>query len=517
MEEDVEAASLGPRPEAVDLYGKALVTQKPVVLISDMFLPRDLIEKSLKKHGIQNWDALFLSNEIGLRKDNGSLYKHVLAHYAIEPAEMLMIGDNERSDIQIPCDMGIPFLHLFTPAEFARGLPRFTNIIIEHERSGDVNAEITLGLVVRKNFTPIIYQSFDPDSLVEATPYNWGYSLVGPLLISFTEWLYRKACEDGTDRLHFLSREGKIIKQVYDCWTEGIEKAPESDYLVVSRRAAGVAAISTLEDILDIAKKDYFPNTIEKFLITRFGLNLTNQQWEEYASPFGFERTTTLRVKNRQISHLLQLLQSLEPIIFATAQSERKTLIRYLIDKGLDRDDHQAVVDIGYGGSVQGYMNQLLSKKVHGYYIMTDERSEKVATTHGVIIRSSFLGRTMQPPETSLLYELSFKLEKLLSTNEPQIEFYIEDSTGKIEGHYRDLLSQEIECANLKDQLQEGALDYARDARQIREMIFPNFQPSCWTAQMIMEAFLIQLSKREMDLLSKIILDDYYNGRDLVA
>ena len=58
-----------------------------------MFLPRNLIEKSLIKHGIHNWDALFLSNEIGLRKDNGSLYKHVLAQYEIEPAEMLVVHD----------------------------------------------------------------------------------------------------------------------------------------------------------------------------------------------------------------------------------------------------------------------------------------------------------------------------------------------------------------------------------------------------------------------------------------
>ena len=517
MEEEIEEASLEPRREALDLYERALATGKAVVFISDMFLPRSLIEKCLDKYGIRNWDRIFLSNEVGLRKDTGNLYKHVLDHYSIEPDQLLMIGDNERSDVQIPCDMGAAFIHLIKPTELSRGLPRFSNIIVQHEHRGNSDAEITLGMVIRKNFTSIHYQTFDPDSLIDVEPYNWGYSLVGPLLISFVQWLYQKAREDGLDRLYFLSREGKIIKQVYDCWTEGDKKAPKSDYLVVSRRAAGVAAISKLDDILDIAKTIYFPNTIEKFLITRYGISLPDKQWEKYEHSLGIGRTTTISVEGRQINRLLPLLQTLEPVIIAKAQNERTTLFRYLNDKGLNLDDRQAVVDIGYGGSVQGYMNKLLSRKVHGYYLMTDERIEKVVNAYAVIIRSCFSGRTKQPSETSTMYGRSFELEKLLGSNESQIEFYDVDSSDNLKGHYRDLLSQEIESATIRNQLQEGVMDFVREAFQIRESMLPDFQPSCWTAQMIMEAFLTQLSKKETDLFSKFVLDDHYCGRDLVT
>ncbi len=516
MEEETEIASLEPRKETLDLYEKALATAKPIVLISDMFLPRYLIEKCLNKFGIQEWDGIFLSNEIGLRKDNGSLYKHVLIHYAIEPDNLLMIGDNERSDVQIPIDMGAAFLHLFKPVELARGLPRFSNLIAQHERRDNCDAEITLGMVVRKNFAPIRYQTFDPDSLVEAEPYNWGYSLVGPLLMSFVQWVYQKAREDGLDRLYFLSREGKIIKQVYDCWTEGDKNAPKSDYLVVSRRAAGMAAISKLEDILEIAKTTYFPNAIEKFLITRYGVTLPEEQWERYANSLGMGRTATISVEGRKINHLLPLLQALERMIIAKALNERASLFPYLIEKGLNRDDRQAVVDIGYGGSVQGYLNKLLLQKVHGYYLMTDERIEKVENAYGVFIRSCFLGRTKQPPKTSIMYRRSFEVEKLLGSNEPQIEFYEIDSAGNILGHYRDLLPQEIESVIIRNQLQEGVMDFTREACRIRERILPDIQPSKWTGQMIMEAFLKNLSERENCLLSKFVLDDHYCGRDLV-
>jgi predicted HAD superfamily hydrolase len=335
--------------------------------------------------------------------------------------------------------------------------------------------------------------------------------------VSFSQWLLQKSREDGVDRLYFLSREGKLIKQVYDCWSEGEKKAPKSDYLVISRRAAGVAAILTLDDIFDIARTIYFSNTIENFLYARYGVSLSNERWAEIARSPGWDRTTVVSVQDRKIEHLVPLLQTLQAEIFAKAQSERLVLLCYLTDKGLNRDDRQAVVDIGYGGSVQGYMNKLLSQKVHGYYLMTNEHAEKVAGTYDVIIRGCFFENVKESSNVPIMYRESFDLEKLFSSDEPQIEYYERDATGNVKGHYRDLFPAEIECAGIRKRLQEGAMDYATDTRRIRETMLPDFQPSCWTAKMLMGAFLTQHSQSETDLLSKIVLDDHYCGRGLVS
>jgi hypothetical protein len=133
------------------------------------------------------------------------------------------------------------------------------------------------------------------------------------------------------------------------------------------------------------------------------------------------------------------------------------------------------------------------------------------------IIRSCFFGRTENPPEKSIMYGYSFNLEKLLSADEPQVEYFETVSKGKVKEHFRSLSPEEGECSDIKRQLQEGAMDYVRDARRIRETMLPDFQPYCWTAQMLMEAFLENRSQAETSLLSKIVLDDYYCGRDLVA
>ena len=517
LEEEIEKASLEPRQKTVSLFRAALATGKPVALITDMFLPRPMIETILRKNNIDGWDALFVSNEIGSRKDEGKLYEFVMDHYKIKPSEMLMVGDNERSDVQIPCDMGASFLHLMKPVELARGWPRLSNLIASHERSRDIDSEISLGLVVRKNFSPICYQDFDPDSLVQVTPHNVGYSLVGPLLVSFAEWLKQKSQQDGIDRLYFLSREGKLIKQVFDSWTEGEKDAPEPDYLIISRRAAGVAAILTLDDILEIARTIYYSNTIENYLYTRYGLRLTEERWAEIVQAQGWYRTTLVSVQGGKVEHLIPLLKVLQPEIFAKAQEERRALILYLTEKGLLQDNHQAVVDIGYGGSVQGYISKLITQKVNGFYLMTEERSEKVSRTYNVIIRGCFHENVTSSSVSPILLKYRFDLEKLLSSDEQQIEYYETDIAGNIKGNFRELLPEEIECIGIRGQLQAGVMDYVNDARRIRDTILPDYQPSRWTARMLLEAFFAEQSRREIDFLARIVLDDNYCGLGLVS
>jgi HAD superfamily hydrolase (TIGR01549 family) len=517
IEEETEMASLEPRREAVELYQEALATGKPVALISDMFLPRLLIETVLRKYGIDGWDAMFLSSEVGLRKDSGQLYDHILAHYGISPGDMLMVGDNERSDVQIPCDMGAGFLHLFKPVELARGLPRFTSLIEKQERRPDLDAEICLGLVIRRNFSPVHFPLPDLESLVKAEPYNWGYSLVGPLLVGFSQWLLENARRDGIHRFYFLSREGKIMKEIYDLWSQGERDSPTSEYLVASRRAVAVAAITSLADILDISRTHYFPNPAEKFLFTRYGISLSESRWEELERSYGIDMASGVVVRDGMIDHLRPFLQALQPEILENTEKEKAPLLRYFAGKGLDAEGGQAVVDIGYGGTVQGHINKLLSRKVHGYYLMTDDRSVKIADLYQVAIRGCLIENARQKFDDTVVTRNSFNLEKLLSADEPQVERFELDSDGKASGVFRKLTLPEANCAGIKQKILEGARDYAGEARKIRRTMLPDFRPSNWTTLALLDAFFSRLSDAEQALLSKIVLDDYYCGRDLVT
>ncbi len=517
MEEDVELACVAPRQEVLALFSRALASGKPVALISDMFLSRATIESMLACHGIVGWDRLFLSNEIGLRKDAGQLYDHVFEHYGIRPAEMLMVGDNERSDLQIPCDKGAVGMHVLKPVEFARGLPRLRGLVENTELGRDLQRELTLGLVIQKNFSAIGYSRLDADSLVEPTPYHIGYSVVGPLLTSLCQWLVDSAQRDGIDRLYFLAREGQLIKRVYDIWTAGLSGLPKADYLVVSRRTVSVPMIGNLEDILGIAAPTYFPNTIGNFLFERYGLKPGVERWAELSAQLGWHQDRTVEVFHGQVDHLRPLLMALQDDICARAGVERTALLHYLDSLALGASGRQAVVDVGYGATIQGYLNRLVSHPLHGYYMMTDQRATRVAVANDVIVRGCFLENVEHATTAPPMYLRSFELEKFLSSSDAQVVYYERDAQGCLHAHHREISAAENASIRSREALQEGVIHYAQDACRLRSHVFPGFRPSCELAKSLYEALLAQQSQQEMDMLKLIALDDHYCGRGVVS
>lgn len=516
LEESVEVASVHPCKEGVSLFHAALATGRPVALITDTPLPKKTVEGMLAKADLEGWDKLFVSSTEGVRKDNGQLFERVRKNYQISPEDLVMLGDNERSDIQIPWEQGSRAVHLLRPVEMARGNHRLAKLVDQVEKRVDLDEALSLGQVILHNYSKISYPKYDPVSLFPVSPGNWGYSLVGPLLVSFSHWLFEQASADGIDCLHFLSREGKIMKAVYDAWVEGLPNAPRSQYLVLSRRSSSMAALSTYDEILDIAKTTYFPNTFGKLLQTRYGISPSQKKWRALQRETGYTAYTLIEIQNKNIGKLGDALRSLEPDITRQSQAEREAMLLYLQSTGFAGENKPAVVDIGYGGTVQGHLNKILSKPVHGYYMVTEDRASMVTKRYDVRLRGCFGNQVDPNVSASLLFLRSFDLEKLLSSNDAQIEYY-EIEAGKAVGHYRPLLEEELKPSEIRDQIMAGALQYTTDLREIRQNLLPDFRPSCFVATSLMDAFLTNQSTAETALLSSIILDDYYCGRDLVA
>ena len=516
LEEEVEKASLVLRSGADELFRQALATGKPVVLISDMFLPKEVIEKCLQNNGINGWSNLFLSNEIGLRKDTGNLYDFVFSHYRIIPSEMIMIGDNERSDVQIPGDKGACVMHLFKPIEFARGLPRFRDLIERNERSKDLNIELTLGLVLLENFSAIHYPNLDIASILKPTAFNIGYSIIGPLLLGFSQWLLESARIDGIERLYFLSREGQLIKRIYDIWSEGLDDLPQVDYLVLSRRAISVPMIEEFEAILEIARTTYFNNTITNFLWERYGLELNEERWAQVTSQLQWSSQSIVEVHNKNIDNLIPLLRLLEPDIIEVKNYEYPAMKHYVQQIGLEHGKRQAVVDIGYSATIQDYLNQCIKTPVHGYYIMTHQASLHVKKKNNVLIRGCFHENVDTNSLPPLMYRNSFTLEKFLSSNDAQVIKYELKHDQNPVPLYRELTHEENECSGFRNELQDGVIRYAREATRIRRSFYPNFKPSCSIAKQLFNAFIALQSPMETDLLQSIVLDDHYCGRGIV-
>ncbi|MBX3615832.1 rhamnan synthesis F family protein [Nitrosomonas sp.] len=517
LEEAIEQEVITPRLEVIALLQLALSLGKRVVLASDMYLSKLVIEKMLTRHGVSGWHAFYLSSDTGFRKDSGDFYRQLLIHENVSPSEVLMIGDNEHSDVQIPGDMKIKYQHIMRPIELARAMPRLEPLIEYSLYCNDLNKQLTLGTIVQGNFHPLFFPHFNPSDLVPVTPWAIGFTIIGPLILSFVQWLAKKAATDGIQRLYFLAREGQILKIVYDQWVSNIANPIASDYLVLSRRAITVPMITSLEDIYRIARTRYFPTHLSKFIHERYGLILSSKEYKDLVQRGLWTDNKLVSVENENIDHLIPVLQALEKRIMQNAQSERPGLLTYLNNLGLNSASISAIVDIGYSATVQGYLNHLLNKKIHGYYLITQERAEQVSSQYKVITQGYF-GHYVNPKINSLLMlRESFSLEKLLSSDDAQIVCYRQTNSGDIVPEFRQLADEEHRSTLTRVEIRRGVMDFVAQSITIRDKLISDFEIPPDIPAALFEEFIAHTSPLEKDILGTLVLDDYYCGRGLVS
>ncbi len=517
LEESTERESVAARPEVVNILKFALAQGQRVVLASDMYLPRPVVESMLATHGIVGWHKLYLSSDVGLRKDTGDLYRHILAKEHVTPAQILMIGDNEHSDAQIPSDMGIKIWHVMRPVAMAHANARLAPLVDHALDGGDLHKELALGLLLRNNLAPVFYSNFSSLDLVPPNFHALGYTVLGPLVLSFVQWLAEQASQDGIERLYFLSREGEFLKKVYDVWGRHLIDLPASDYIVLSRRAVTVPMIRGIEQVEAIARTRYFENHVSAFVRERYGLVLTDDEWSVFARQALLNADDLIEVKDGQIEHLRPLLVALLPRILMQAQTERPGVMRYLNQLGLNDGKKNALVDVGYSGTIQGRLNELLDVKVHGYYMMTDCRAESVADQYAVTVKGCFEHYVDSLADNTTMLGQSFELEKLLSSDEAQIVRHNLLPGGDTAPEYRALSPDEVRVQTVRAEIRKGALKFVDDAIATRAQLLGDFIVPTTVARQLFRALVKQPSEREKALLRELVLDDYYCGRGLVS
>lgn len=509
----LEIASVRPRHEVQALLEHARQNRKRIVLASDMFLPRAVIEDMLERCGITGWDALYLSSDIGVRKDSGRLYQHILDKENIAPRQMVMVGDNERSDFQIPTDMGIGTIHVLRPVSMMRAMPRLANLI-PNAQTAPVADQFLFGAIAIRNFSAICYPGFLPDAMFGTSAKSIGYSLLGPIVATFSQWLVEQAQEQGIDRLYFLAREGKFLKKAYDAWTDGQPRTVRSDYLLVSRRAVTVPCLRTIQDIYDIASSnDFFGASMEMFLNERFGTMLDEQTWTECERRKLWFRNDPLRIADGNIDHICPFLEYVAPHIFETAGIERDNALKYCQSMGLVAHERVALVDVGYGATIQKHLMKLLDHRIEGLYMMTDKRARGSGDRPDMVAAGCFIDGAERVSTASPFFLHSFILEKMLSADDEQVINYSDDGTA----HFRKKGDYIDAGGAVRIGLQDGAMEFLRDCVRFSNDTGVPLKFSKATCETMFIEFVTNMSAEERELFASLALDDFYCGRGIVV
>lgn len=340
------------------------VKNKKVILISDMYLSKKDIELILKKNNIKGYLYLFVSNEVERTKANGSLYKYVCNKLNIKSSNLLHIGNSFKADYLQAKKNGIKSIKIAT-----------------YKRRTE---EVYTDILCKRNFQKQCINSFiNNHTKGENSYYSFGYERFGPLLYGFVNWLMIDMKKNEIEQVFFLSRDGFIMQKVYKIL--GFSEEIPDFYFEASRRSLRIPAYNrnmSYEEILHELPVPNRTNLIQIF--DSVGLDIND--FREVIDSSGIKDTDYLKrdmlEKNEQFRRIYDHIY--EDIMF-NSEKEAQVLSQYLHQ--FDFSKKTAIVDIGWGGSMQKYLittlNELnIPSNICGYYIGLTEKAKENLGKH---------------------------------------------------------------------------------------------------------------------------------------
>lgn len=196
-----------PNPKIYEIYKDLKAQGKKIYAISDMYLPKDVISDILKNCGYE-LDGIYISSEVGLSKATGNLYKYFLNENNYDPKNVLHIGDNKTSDYNGANLVGINAI-LINKTE---NKLTYLNKNNDYYLRGFVNHQLN-----------------QMDNRLDQI----GFEVLGPILVSFCQWIHSKRSEFNFEKLFFMSRDMHIVYDAYNMMY------PEDDiaYIQISRKS----------------------------------------------------------------------------------------------------------------------------------------------------------------------------------------------------------------------------------------------------------------------------------------
>lgn len=368
-----------PRNCAKELFELASFMGKRIVITSDMYLNKDVLEIILEKNGYIGFERLFLSSEQKKTKATGSLYKYLIQELNVEPEEIVHIGDNWESDIVKTKNLRIR--NVFFPKTIERfqnclefgGLvagnsfgfvKESWNAIRNNSCSLDFFGIRCMYAVIANDYFDNPYRSFNFNSDFNSDVYYMGLYALGMHLYGIANELIKNYGE--RRKIHFVSRDGYLCKQVYDILADNLDVKAKSNYLYLSRKALLPTAYRKPVDFYNIeeemAEESIVVQTPEKILRNFLHMELTYDVEKELRN-----RSINGKEKfedKKQFHKFLKVLGELE-CVKKYLEEYRGVALKYFADV-MEQD---VLFDIGYNGTAQYLLSNLLSKKIDAYYV----------------------------------------------------------------------------------------------------------------------------------------------------
>ena len=311
---------------------QSLIEGKTVIITTDMYLPRNVIESILKRNDIR-YDKLYISSEHRKTKHNGSLFRYILDDLKIRPEEMMHIGDNRRADYSIPRSLGIQAVHIESPTS------EYLRTHFDERRFYRRNRSLTASVIL---FMDMIREQ--RQDIWEDMGDRYG----GPLAYSFTKYISDNHREGSI--ILFSARDGYTLMRL----VELLDPSIESHYIHAQRILMEMLG----SDISDI----YIPSKLSDPVGHKRVLYTISKILRFYCPD--------IDQSGMDEGKLVQEYRNKIDLIIRSQEEKYQSYQRNL--KNICSDSDVEVVDCTtMKMTSQRFIQKALERDVHGYYLVT--------------------------------------------------------------------------------------------------------------------------------------------------
>lgn len=321
-------------PFMLEIFRKLQKAGKQIIVISDMYLPSDFLTGLLEKNGITGISKLYVSCEYGKSKSAGNLFEMVKKQFSNQ-TRIIHIGDNPISDIKMAQKYEIDTCYYPNVNEKAGKYRTFDmSPMIGSAYRGIVNSYLYSGI-----------HTYEME-------YEFGFIYGGLFAVGYCDFIHEYCRKNEIDKVLFLSRDGDILKKVYD----KVFPQERTEYVYWSRAAA-------TKLMAGYNKYDYYRRFLyhkvnqEKTLKEIFGAMELEDLLQKLPRHFGQETPLT----DSNVEEIKTFLDANWNEVLLCYTRQQEAAGEYY-SRGLEGCKKVCAVDIGWAGSGAVSLNYLVQK-----------------------------------------------------------------------------------------------------------------------------------------------------------
>lgn len=443
LELEVEKKIIVPNKFMLEMFNYAKELGKQIIIISDMYLSAKVIRNLLTENQYIGFKEIYVSCEVNKTKATGKIYNYIRDELGIKKNDKwIHIGDNYISDV------------VNANSNNVEGI--YYKRVLERQKENCIK-NLTDSLICA------IKMNMEYEQSKEKYWEKFGIKNVSPIYIGLMLNLIEKLKDK--DNIYFLSRDGWLPYKMYNLAKNSYKNLPEAKYIYASRRAYVYPSLYNNEDEaieLFLKTNSTFNEkvTIEN-IFKNLGLNIDN--YTKLLKKYDFENVA---INTGNIDTAKIILQEVWSDIRNNLIEEKSLVVKYLEQEKLLEYDVINIFDIGWAGSTQKALINLLNKNIEGYYFGTIETIDKTLKekSYGYAFDKGLpIGRRNSVINNVMIYELLF------TAPEGSLKRFKYDNTGKIIPELMNFQSNYMyECI---EKFQSGAIKVLEKVLEYKEYI----------------------------------------------